>query len=65
MIRKNILIYSILYENSQKHFDVFYWFQKKKKKKQKNVVSDKSHKLLTRKDREIFNEQYKSGGIIR
>ena len=37
----------------------------KKKKKQKNVVSDKSHKLLTRKDREIFNEQYKSGGIIR
>lgn len=62
MIRKNILIYSILYENSQKHFDVFYWFQKKK---QKNVVSDKSHKLLTRKDREIFNEQYKSGGIIR
>ena len=39
--------------------------KKKKKKKQKNVVSDKSHKLLTRKDREIFNEQYKSGGIIR
>lgn len=35
------------------------------KRKPKNVVSDENHKLLTRKDREIFNEQYKSGGIIR
>ena len=46
-------------------FLFYIYSKKKKKKKQKNVVSDKSHKLLTRKDREIFNEQYKSGGIIR